>query len=166
MARYSKNLREFWLSVKRYFLIDGVGRFIENFWSIFKTNNRIFEDITAEDIRIIAVISRKVGQHFPIDLHLNKSPKLELYKNRISIPNDWEYAAKKGFPALLSNKTSNIEELCSGILNGPRIDNELDQVSRNAVAYLLHKSMGNKNLVKDISSFVKLKIEVNSTSIN
>lgn len=166
MARNSKNFKEFWSSVKQYFLINGVGCSIDNFWSIFKTNIRIFEHITAEDIRIIAVISRKVGQHFPFDLHLYKSSKLELYKKRIPIPNDWEYGAKKGFPALLSNKTSNIEDVCGGILNGPRIDNELDQVSENAVAYMLQKSMGNKNLIKDISLLIKLKIEVDSTSIN
>lgn len=165
-ARNSTSFREFWSSVRRYFLLGGVGSQIQEFWSMFNTNNTIFENLTAEDIRIIAVISRKSGQHFPIEEHLNKSRKLEIYKDRIPIPNDYEFGSKKGFQALLSNKTSNLEDICRGILKGPRIDNEIDHISVNATAYMLKKSIGNKNSVKDIGLFIKLKIEDNSTSFN
>ena len=165
-ARNSTNFREFWSSVKRYFLLDGVGSQIQNFWSLFNSNSTIFENLTSEDIRIIAVISRKSGQHFPIEEHLNKSRKLEVYKDRIPIPNDFEFGSKKGFKALFSNKTSNFGDICRGIFKAPRIDNEIDHVSINATAYMLKKSIGNKNSVKDIGLFIKLKIEVNSTSLN
>ena len=165
-ARNSTNFREFWSSVKRYFLLDGVGSQIQNFWSLFNSNSTIFENLTSEDIRIIAVISRKSGQHFPIEEHLNKSRKLEVYKDRIPIPNDFEFGSKKGFKALLSNKTSNFGDICRGIFKAPRIDNEIDHVSINATAFMLKKSIGNKNSVKDIGLFIKLKIEVNSTSLN
>ena len=63
-----------------------------NFWSLFKDNKQLFQNVTAEDVRIIGVISRKVDHIFP---HVHKSLKLQWYKDRIPVPDDWEYGSKK-----------------------------------------------------------------------
>jgi hypothetical protein len=159
-AKDAKNFRSFWAEVRSYFKADGVGLYIENFWSLFEDNKEIFQKITAEDVRIIGVISRKVGQHFPTELHGYKSSRLQFYEDRISIPNDWEYGSKKGFEAMLHEKTSDIETVCNAILNSPRNGNELTQTSINAVGYMLLKVLGKKELVKDVSAFLTLRNEI------
>ena len=159
-AKYTKNFSSFWAEVKSYFKADGVGLYIENFWCLFKDNNEIFKKITTEDVRIIGVISRKVNQNFPTELYVHNSSSLQLYQDRIPIPNDWEYGSKKGFEAMLSEKTSNIETVCNAILSSPRIGNELTQTSINAVGYMLLKVLNKKELVNDVFAFLTLRNEI------
>jgi len=159
-AKKAQNFRSFWSEVKSYFTCDGVGCYIENFWSFFKGNKYIFQNLTAEDVRIINVISRKVDQHFPTELHIHKSLKLQLYEDRILIPDDWEYGSKKGFEAMLSEKTLEKETVCSAILNSPRNGNELTQTSINSVAYMLNEVLNKKELVHDVSAFLTLRKDI------
>jgi hypothetical protein len=159
-AKNAKNFRSFWAEVKSYFKADGVGLYIENFWCLFKDNKEIFQKITAEDVRIIGVISRKVDQHFPTELHIFKSSSLQFYEDRIPIPNDWEYGSKKGFEAMLHEKTSDKETVCNAILSSPRNGNELTQTSINAVGYMLLKVLNKKELVNDVSAFLTLRNEI------
>ena len=159
-AKNTQNFRLFWSEVKAYFRADGVGNYIENFWSFFEDNKNIFQNLTSEDIRIIGVISRKVNQHFPTEKHVHKSSKLQFYKDRIPVPDDWEYGSKIGFEAMLSEKTLEKETVCNAILSNPRNGNELTQTSINAVGYMLNKVLNKRELVRDISSFLKLRKEM------
>tara|TARA_B100001287_G_scaffold238349_1_gene211746 strand:+ start:7108 stop:9714 length:2607 start_codon:yes stop_codon:yes gene_type:complete len=159
-AKKAQNFRSFWSEVKSYFTSDGVGCYLENFWSFFKDNKYIFQNVTAEDVRIIGVISRKVDQHFPTELHVHKSLKLQLYEDRIPVPDDWEYGSKKGFEAMLSEKTLEKETVCNAILSSPRNGNELTQTSINAVGYMLLEVLSKKELVQDVSAFLTLRKEI------
>ena len=156
----SLTFREFWSFVKTYFLSDGIGLSIDNFWELFVDNKNIFQNITAEDVRIINVISRKIKQHFPVELYFKKSQKLFLYKDRVIIPDDWEYGSKKGFEALLSKKSLNTEIVCDAILGSPRNGLELTNTSINAVGYMLLKILNNKQLVKNTQAFIQLREEI------
>jgi hypothetical protein len=159
-AKKTQNFRSFWSEVKFYFRNDGVGCYLENFWSLFKDNKQLFQNITAEDVRIIGVISRKVDQHFPTELHVHKSLKLQWYEARIPVPDDWEYGSKKGFEAMLSKKTLEKETVCNAILSSPRNGNELTQTSINAVGYMLNEVLNKKELVQDVSAFLTLRKEI------
>jgi hypothetical protein len=159
-AKVSSTFREFWKSVRQYFNSDGVGAYIEEFWSLFDGNEMIFLSITAEDVRIIDVVSRKVDQHFPIENYLQYSSRLLKYQERIRIPSDWEFGSKKGFPAMLSEKTIDKETVCSAILSNPRNNLELTTTSINAVGYMLNEIMSNRGLVNDVRSFIELRTKV------
>jgi hypothetical protein len=159
-AKVSSTFREFWKSVRQYFNSDGVGAYIEEFWSLFDGNEMIFLSITAEDVRIIDVISRKVDQHFPIENYLEYSSRLRKYQDRIRIPDDWEFGSKKGFPAMLSEKTTDKETVCGSILSKPRNNLELTTTSINAIGYMLNEIMSNRGLVNDVKSFIELRTEV------
>lgn len=159
-AKVSSTFREFWKSVRQYFNSDGVGAYIEEFWSLFDGNEMIFLSITAEDVRIIDVISRKVDQHFPIENYLEYSSRLRKYQDRIRIPDDWEFGSKKGFTAMLSEKTIDKETVCGSILSKPRNNLELTTTSINAVGYMLNEIMSNRWLVNDVKSFIELRTEV------
>jgi len=159
-AKKTQNFRSFWSEVKFYFRNDGVGCYLENFWSLFKDNKQLFQNVTAEDVRIIGVISRKVDQHFPTELHVHKSLKLQWYEARIPVPDDWEYGSKKGFEAMLSKKTLEKETVCNAILSSPRNGNELTQTSINAVGYMLNEVLNKKELVQDVSAFLTLRKEI------
>ena len=106
------------------------------------------------------MISRKVDQHFPIENYLKYSERLQKYQDRIQIPDDWEFGSKKGFPAMLSEKTIDKETVCSAILSNPRNDLELTTTSINAVGYMLNEIMSNRGLVNDVKSFIELRTEV------
>jgi len=162
----SLTFREFWSFVKTYFLSDGIGLSIDNFWELFVDNKNIFQNITAEDVRIINVISRKIKQHFPVELYLKKSQKLFLYNDRVIIPDDWEYGSKKGFEALLSKKSLNTEIVCDAILGSPRNGLELTNTSINAVGYMLLKIINNKQLVKNTQAFIQLREEISNRDNN
>ena len=159
-ANNIQNFRIFWTEFKAYFKSDGVACYIENFWSLFKNNKEVFQNITAEDIRIIGVISRKVGQHFPIELHIHKALKLQLYQDRITIPDDWEYGSSIGFIAMLSDKTLEKETVCNAILNSPRQGDELITTPISAVGYMLKEILRKKELVKNVQAFLKLRKEI------
>lgn len=160
LAKVSSTFREFWKTVCLYFNPDGVGGYIEEFWSLFDGNEKIFSSITAEDVRIIDVISRKVNQHFPVENYLKYSLRLRKYQDRIRIPNDWEFGSKKGFPAMLSEKTIDKETVCSAIFSSPRENFELTTTSINAVGYMLNEIMYNRVLVNYVKSFIELRTEV------
>lgn len=157
-AEVSSSFREFWKTVSQYFNSDGV--YIEEFWNLFDGNENIFTSITAEDVRIIDVISRKVDQHFPIENYLKYSKRLRKYQDRIQIPDDWEFGSKKGFPAMLSEKTTDKETVCSAVFSRPRESLELTTTSINAVGYMLKEIMSNRGLVNDVKSFIELRTEV------
>ena len=159
-AKVSSTFREFWKSVRQYFNSDGVGAYIEEFWSLFDGNEMIFLSITAEDVRIIDVISRKVDQHFPIENYLEYSSRLRKYQDRIRIPDDWEFGSKKGFTAMLSEKINDTETVCGSILSKPRNNLELTTTSINAVGYMLNEIKSNRGLVNDVKSFIELRSEV------
>ena len=159
-AKVSSTFRAFWKTVRQYFHSDGVGVYIEEFWSLFDGNENIFTSITAEDVRIIDVISRKVDQHFPIENYLKYSCRLRKYQDRIGIPDDWEFGSKKGFSAMVSEKITDKETVCSAILSRPRESLELTTTSINAVGYMLKEIMSNRGLVKDVKSFIELRTEV------
>ena len=159
-AKVSSTFREFWMTVRHHFNSDGIGVYIEEFWGLFVGNEKIFPNITAEDVRIIDVVSRKVDQHFPIENHLKYSKRLRKYQDRIRIPNDWEFGSKKGFPAMLSEKTIDKETVCSAIFSSPRESLELTGTSINAVGYMLNEIMSNRGLVNDVKSFIELRTEV------
>ena len=159
-AKKAENFRSFWSEIKSYFKTDGVGCYLENFWSLFKDNQQIFQNVTAEDVRIIGVISRKVNQHFPTELHAHKSLKLQWYEDRIPVPDDWEYGFNKGFDAMLSEKTLEKDTVCNSILYRPRNGNELTQTSINAVGYMLNEVLNKKELVQDVSAFLTLRKEI------
>ena len=159
-AKVSSTFREFWKTVRQYFNSEGVGVYIEEFWSLFDGNENIFTSITAEDVRIINVISRKVDQHFPIEIYLEYPSRLQKYQDRIRIPDDWEFGSKKGFPAMLSEKITDKETVCSAVFSGPRESLELTTTSINAVGYMLNEIMSNRGLVNDVKSFIELRTEV------
>ena len=159
-AEVSSSFREFWKTVRHFFNSDGVGVYIEEFWSMFDGNEEIFLSITAEDVRIINVISRKVGEHFPTENYLKYSERLQKYQDRIGIPNDWEFGSKKGFPAMLSEKIIDKETVCSAVFSCPRQSLELTTTSINAVGYMLKEIMSNRGLVNDVKSFIELRTEV------
>lgn len=159
-AEVSSSFREFWKTVRHFFNSDGVGVYIEEFWSLFGGNEEIFLSITAEDVRIINVISRKVGAHFPTENYLKYSERLQKYQDRIGIPNDWEFGSKKGFPAMLSEKIIDKETVCSAVFSSPRESLELTTTSINAVGYMLKEIMSNRGLVNDVKSFIELRTEV------
>lgn len=159
-AEVSSSFREFWKTVRHFFNSDGIGVYIEEFWSLFDGNEEIFLSITAEDVRILNVISRKVEQHVPIENYLKYSWRLRKYQDRIQIPDDWEFGSKKGFPAMLSEKTTDKETVCSAVFSRPRESLELTTTSINAVGYMLKEIMSNRGLVNDVKSFIELRTEV------
>ena len=159
-ASNSKSFREFWSAMKIFFKSEGCGIHMENFWALFNDNEIIFKTITAEDVRIISVISGKVSQHFPLKDHLEKSQKLQLYQDRIPIPDDWEYGSVVGFIAMLSDKTLEKVTVCNAILNRPRNGNELTETSINAIGYMLLEIVKNKEQVKKINTLLELRNEV------
>ena len=61
---------------------------------------------------------------------------------------------------MLSEKTLEKETVCNAILSSPRNGNELTQTSINAVGYMLNKVLNKRELVRDISSFLKLRKEM------
>lgn len=156
-AKKSITFRDFWSNVGMLFKADNVGVNLENFWTLFDSNDLIFQNINAEDIRIIGVISRKVNQHFPIQLHINKSKKLKIYHKRINIPNAWEYGSTRGFEAMLIEKDVDIETICDAILSSPRSGDEMFITPIEAVGYMLNLVMKNKELVKNVQSFIELR---------
>ena len=156
-AKKSNTFRAFWSNVSMLFKADKVGVNLENFWTLFDSNDQIFQNINAEDIRIIGVISRKVNQNFPIELHINKSKKLRIYHKRINISNAWEYGFTLGFEAMLNDKDVDKETICHAILSSPRNSNEMLITPIEAVGYMLNIIMKNKQLVTDVHSYIKLR---------
>lgn len=159
-ANEAKSFREFWRATKPYFSSESVGCYIDDFWKLFENNSRVFYSITAEDVRIIAVISRKVNQYFPLELHIEKSSKLDQYQERIPVPDDWQYGSKKGFLAMLSKKTVDKNIVGHAILSGPRTNDELTKISIKALGFMLTNLSNSKNLVKGIQDFLELRTEI------
>jgi hypothetical protein len=156
-AKKSNTFRDFWSKVGMFFKADKVGVSLEKFWTLFNTNEHIFKNVNAEDIRIIGVISRKVNQHFPIELHINKSEKLKIYHKRINIPDIWEYGSVRGFPAMLIEKDVDKETICDAILSSPRNGDEMFITPIEAVGYMLNLILKNKQLVKNVHAYIELR---------
>ena len=156
-AKNSTSFRDFWSNVKMFFRADKVGYKIEKIWTLFDSNDKIFQNINAEDVRIIGVIARKTNQHFPIELHIYKSKKLQIYHKRINIPDAWEYGFVRGFPAMLTEKNIDKETICDAILSRPRRGDEMLTTPIEAVGYMLNSVMNNQQLVKNIHAYIVLR---------
>jgi hypothetical protein len=159
-AKKSKTFREFWSKVRIFFKVDNVGGSIDKFWTLFDANDQIFININAEDVRIIGVMSRKVNQHFPIELHVNKSEKLKILQDRINIPDAWEYGNARGFAAMVTEKNVDKVTICKAILGRPREGDEIFNTPIAAVGYMLNEIKNNKELVKNVQSFIELRFNL------
>ncbi len=66
------------------------------FWDYIIDDTKLFEKFTAEDVRIINIISRMVKLRFPYERFIDKHPKVLFYSERYVIPDAYNLGVKEG----------------------------------------------------------------------